>query len=88
MEKMKEDKVCNDKTVPTPDAQAKQNKKRKLDDAWILNDSLILKISDKDMILQGFELNDVHIHAAQTLLHQHSPTISGLRFNFDSNLSW
>ena len=49
---------------------------------WIHINSIILKKSDKELVLNGKRLSDMHINAAQKILSQQFPSISG----FDSTL--
>ena len=49
---------------------------------WIHINSTILKNSDKELILNGKRLSDMHINAAQKILSQQFPSFSG----FDSTL--
>ena len=55
-------------------------KRRKVDDAreWIKIQNMVLRLSDKAVLLNG-ELNDKLINAAQKLLLQKFPSVKGLR---------
>ena len=58
-------------------------KRRKVDDAreWIKIQNMVLKLSDKAVLLNG-ELNDKLINAAQKLLLQKFPSVKGIRSTF------
>ena len=51
---------------------------------WIHINSIILKKSDKELILNGKRLSDMHINAAQKILSQQFPSFSG----FNSTLKY
>ena len=53
------------------------NKRRKVDNVWLRVQNVVLKLSDKAVLLNG-ELNDKVINAAQKLLHQKFLSLQGL----------
>ena len=54
------------------------NKRSKVDDVWLRVQNVVLRLSDKAVLLSE-ELNDKVINAAQKLLHQKFPSLQGLR---------
>ena len=56
-------------------------KKRKIEhrDEWVSVGRIHLTTVDKEVVLNGLELNDMILNASQQLLHQQFPPIKGLR---------
>ena len=71
---------CNVVTVEDSTEQFTRNISEDLE--WIRISSIILKKSDKESIIDGRRLTDMHINAAQKILSQQFPSFSG----FDSTL--
>ena len=46
---------------------------------WVLISKISLKNSDQKILLQGDELNDLHINACQVLLGKQCPSLMGLK---------
>ena len=53
-------------------------KRRKVDDVWLIARNVVLRLSDKAVLLNG-ELNDKVINASQKLSLQKFPSLQGLR---------
>ena len=53
--------------------------KRSKPDYWIVMDGMILTSIDKEAIVNGLELNDMHVSFSQKLLGNQFPSIVGLR---------
>ena len=54
-------------------------KKRKMDsnEGWVCIDRITVTLHDKDIVVRGKELSDLHINACQAFLKSQFPTILG-----------
>ena len=73
----------------TSDTGEKEPKRLKVDDActvsessgslWIKCGGYLLSLKDKNTLIQGYGLNDMHINVGQYLIKKHHPIINGLK---------
>lgn len=59
--------------------QLNEDRPEPRNEKWLQLDSIVLTKTDKDHIMAGEKLNDLHIDVAQALLKQQFPSISGLQ---------
>ena len=44
---------------------------------WVHIGKILLKAKDKEILVDGLELNDLHVNASQTLLKNQYPLVNG-----------